>query len=112
MKIKFALLSLAGSIALAGCTVFMPTPPQMSSTDIGPNVQIVGTVEGESRSTNFLGFGPYGDHSLMAAIQDALSKRGGDALINVSIDQATTSFGPFYSVNRTMVMGTAVKYSK
>ena len=84
----------------------------MSSTEISPNVQVVGTVEGESRSTNVFGFGPFGDHSLRAALQDALSKRGGDALINVSIDQATTSFGPFYSVNRTMVMGTAVKFAK
>jgi len=112
MKMKFAFLSLAGMIALAGCTVYLPTPPGMSSTEVSPNVQIVGTVEGESQSSNVFGFGPFGDHSLRAALQDALSKRGGDALINVSIDQSSTSFGPFYRVNRTMVMGTAVKYMK
>jgi uncharacterized protein YbjQ (UPF0145 family) len=112
MKMKRIFLPLFSSVALAGCTIFVPTPPQMASTEIGPNVQVVGTVEGEARSSYVLGFGPYGENSLKAAIQDALSKRGGDALINVSIDQATTNFFGFYTVRRTMVMGTAVKFSR
>ena len=112
MKIKSVILSLSSLIGLAGCTIFMPTPPQMASTEISPNVQVVGTVEGEARSSYVLGFGPYGENSLKAAIQDALSKRGGDALINVSIDQATTNYLGFYTIRRTLVMGTAVKFSK
>lgn len=111
MKTKLILLA-CSSILVGGCTIFVPTPPQMSSTEIQNNVQVVGTVEGESRVSYVLGFGPFGDNSLKAAIQDALSKRGGDALINVSIDQASTSFFGVYSLVRTMVMGTAVKYSK
>ena len=112
MKIKLVSLALSALVALAGCTIFVPAPPQMASTEISPNVQVVGTVEGEARSSYVLGFGPYGENSLRAAIQDALSKRGGDALINVSIDQATTNFFGFYTVRRTLVMGTAVKFSK
>ena len=112
MKMKLVFMSLTGLIALAGCTIFMPAPPQMASTEISPNVQIVGTVEGEARSSYVFGFGPFGENSLRAAIQDALSKRGGDALINVSIDQATTNVFGVYTVRRTMVMGTAVKFPK
>lgn len=110
-RLNFVLL-ICSLVMLAGCTIFMPTPPHMSSTEIGPNVQVVGTVEGESRTTYILGFGPYGDNSLKAAIQDALSKRGGDALINVSIDQVTFEVLGFYTRRSTMVMGTAVKYPK
>lgn len=110
MKLKLLFLPLSSLLVLAGCTFYMPAPPQMSSTQISPDVEVVGTVEGEARSVTVMGFGPYGDNSLRSAIQDALSKRGGDALINVSVDQATTSFMFFYTARRTMVMGTAVRF--
>ena len=106
------ILSLSGLVALAGCTLFIPTPPHMAATEISPNVQVVGTVEGESRANYIMGFGPFGDNSLKSALQDALSKRGGDAVINVSVDSAITDFFGIFTIQRTMVMGTAVKYPK
>ena len=113
MKTKLVLLSLSGLLALAGCTFYVPVPAHMASTQVSPDVQVVGTVEGESRASYFLFFGPFGDSSLKAAIQDALSKRGGDAMINVSIDQSVTvNFFGWYRAYRTMIMGTSVKYPK
>lgn len=104
---------------LAGCTVFMPPPPHMASSEV-PTSEIIGTVDGQSRAYYILGMGPFGDNSLKAAIKDALSKRGGDTLTNVAVDQNIKFFGlgpslPFlnigFSVN-TKVYGTAVRYKK
>jgi hypothetical protein len=102
-----------------GCTVFVPPPPHMASTSI-PNSEIVGVVDGESRAYYVLGYGPFGDNSLKAAIKDALSKRGGDTLTNVAIDQSVTFFGagpslPQFNFGfsvKTKVYGTAVRYRK
>jgi len=72
-------------------------------------------VEGESRAHYVLGMGPTGDDSLKAAVADALAKRGGDTLINVTVDRAVTAFPPFgagswYRAVRTFVSGTAVRF--
>ena len=104
---------------LTGCTVFVPPPPHMAATSI-PNTEIVGVVDGESSAYYVFGMGPFGDNSLKAAIKDALSKRGGDALTNVAIDQSFKYFGagpslPAYNVGfsvKTKVYGTAVRYKK
>jgi len=104
---------------LTGCTVFVPPSPQMASTII-PNTTIVGVVDGESSAYYILGMGPFGDNSLKAAIKDALSKRGGDALTNVAIDQTFKYFGIGPSLPaanfgfsvKTKVYGTAVRYNK
>ena len=118
MQKKIGIIMLA-ALALAGCTVFVPTPPHMSSTAI-PGSEIVGVVEGESRAYYIFGIGPFGDNSLKAAIKDALSKRGGDTITNVAIDQVTTYFGagpalPQYNLGlsvRTKVYGTAIRYKR
>ena len=104
---------------ITGCTVFVPPPPHMASSAV-PNVEIVGTVDGESKASYLFGFGPFGDNSLKAAIKDALSKRGGDTLTNVALDQSCTYFGAgpsFPLLNfgfsvTTKVYGTAVRYKK
>ena len=116
-KPRSLLLSALG--LLTGCTVFVPPPPHMAATPI-PNAEVVGTVDGESRAYYILGMGPFGDNSLKAAIKDALSKRGGDAITNVAIDQSFTYFGagpslPMYNVGfsvKTKVYGTAMRYKK
>lgn len=115
-KVKIGVM-LATVSVIAGCTVFVPPPPHMASSSI-PNSEIVGTVDGESRAYYVMGFGPFGDNSLKAAIKDALSKRGGDALTNVAVDQSVTYFGAgpalaqynFGFSVKTKVYGTAVRY--
>lgn len=117
-KLKYIIM-LASAGLMTGCTVFVPPPPQMASSSI-PNSEAVGTVDGESRAYYVLGMGPFGDNSLKAAIKDSLSKRGGDALTNVAVDQVITYFGlgpslPMYNLGfsvKTKVFGTAVRYKK
>jgi len=56
---------------------------------------------------------PFGDGSFSKAVEDALSARGGDALINVTVTNSLYGFIPIYNVYTftcTSVSGIAVKY--
>lgn len=101
---------LVGAVFLVGCKTHVPH----SVSTGGPlmkNVSTIGRVEGESNAKYYLGglIGPIGDDSLAAAVKDALSKKGGDSLINMTVDRAVSRY-PFVMVVRTRVSGLAIRY--
>lgn len=77
-------------------------------------VEVLGRVEGQSRAHYILGYGPVGDDSLKAAVADALSQKGGDTLINITIDRSVTKFPPMiggiYTAVDTRISGTAIRF--
>jgi len=71
--------------------------------------EVLGEAEGSSTISWFLIFPLSLNAGYEAAIKDALSKSGGDALINVKSDVRTFSFLYLYREVRTVVHGTAIK---
>ena len=56
---------------------------------------------------------PFGNSNLEEAVNDALEKTGGDALINVTTSSSLYGFLPIYnvySITCTSVRGTAIKF--
>lgn len=56
---------------------------------------------------------PFGNSNLEEAVNDALEKTGGDALVNVTTSSSLYGFFPFYNVYSftcTSVRGTAIKF--
>lgn len=100
-------------LSFSGCTYYMPAA--VSSTSIGNQGEIpVKVVSGRSEASYFLFFGPFGDDSLLAALEDARSKGDGDTLANVFVDRKLFCF-PFCGVSiytsiETRITGTLVKY--
>jgi len=117
-KINFmsALMSLPLALMLlsfASCTYYMPVA--VSSTSIGNQGEIpVKVVSGSSEASYFLVFGPFGDDSLLAALEDARSKGDGDTLANVFVDRKVFCIPfcgfPLYTSVETRITGTLVKY--
>jgi len=99
-------------VPMIGCTYYLP--PSVSSTSLGPKEKPVMIKSGRSSSYYVLFFGPFGDNSLEAAINDAVGKNG-DTMINVFVDRKMIFFPfPYFSlftVNDTMVHGTIIKYT-
>ena len=104
--------------ALAGCTQYIPHSLSMGGIGMPP-VEVIGNVEGISRERRIyllmLPISKTGDYSLKSAVADALSKRGGDTLLNVTRDDAITRY-PFLIINiidrKTVLTGTAVRFKK
>jgi len=98
-------------ISLSACKTQIPYQVSVGGPLI-QKVKIIGRVEGESKARYFLGglIGPIGDDSLKVAMADALSKKGGDTLINVTVDREIFTFLGFMKEIRTRVTGIAVKY--
>lgn len=100
-------------ISVSGCTHYMPAA--VSSTSIGNHGEIpVKVVSGSSSANSFLFFGPFGDASLQAALEDARSQGDGDTIANVFVDRILFCFPacflPIYSSVETRITGTLVKY--
>lgn len=75
----------------------------------------IGRAEGESCRMLLLGVLPGGNGTMPAAVDDALAKAGGDALINVSVSTSLYGFIPIYNVfsySCTNVKGIAIKFDK
>lgn len=111
LSAAYGLLAALGLTAV-GCTTHIPHSASMGApVDVG-NVKNIGRVEGESSAQWFLMFGPTGDDSLKAAVADALSKKGGDALVNMTVDRSVTAFPhmsyPLFLKVKTTVTGTAI----
>lgn len=97
----------------SGCTHYMPTA--VSSTSIGNQGEIpVKVVTGSSSASSFLFFGPFGDASMQAALEDARRYGDGDTLANVFVDRVLFCFPacfiPIYTSIETRITGTLVKY--
>ena len=72
----------------------------------------LGPVEGESCRFFLLNVLPWGDGTMSTAVDNALSKVGGDALLNVTVSNSLYGFIPIYNVlsyTCTEVKGIAVK---
>lgn len=104
------LLTLFGA---SGCTYYMPAA--VSSSSVGNKGEIpVKVVSGLSRASYFLFFGPFGDDSLQAALEDARHGGNGDTLANVFVDRKLFCVPlcefPLYKSVETKITGTLVKY--
>lgn len=105
--------ALLAMLYASGCTHYMPAA--VSSTSIGGQGEVpVKVVTGRSKASYFLAFGPFGDDSLLAALEDARGKGDGDTLANVFVDRKLfcvphCGFSLYTSVE-TEVTGTLVKY--
>lgn len=75
-------------VAMAGCVHL--EPGTASTTSIGPNEIPVKVVTGRSHGVYFLGFGPFYDGTLKAAVEDAKKKAPADSIVNVFVDRRTT----------------------
>jgi len=73
----------------------------------------LGSTEGKACRHFILAIIPFGNSSFEKAIDKALEKTGGDALINVSTTSSLYGFIPIYnaySFTCTTVQGTAIKF--
>ena len=75
----------------------------------------LGPVQGEACRFFLLGVAPWGDATLSTAVDNALTKVEGDALINVTVSNSLYGFVPIYNVfayTCTDVKGIAIKFEK
>lgn len=114
-RLLMSLVVVLAAGSMVGCTKYLPHSVGMGGP-VDAGATAIGRVDGRSNAYYFLGFGPFGDDSLKAATADALSKKGGDAVVNVTVDRALIAFPhpsyPLYLNVTTEVSGTAVKLKK
>ncbi|GFO65279.1 TRL-like family protein [Geomonas paludis] len=113
------LLLLAGGLLLGGCTsvgsVGMVTKSMADPGSLLKNAQSfkeLGPVEGEACRFFILAMVPFGDSTFSSAVDEALIKSGGDALLNVTVSSSLYGFIPiynFFSYTCTNVKGIAIK---
>ncbi len=73
----------------------------------------IGRAEGEACRYLVLAIIPWGDSAFSTAVDDALKKSGGDALINVAVSSSLDGYIAIYNVvgyTCTAVKGTAIKF--
>lgn len=73
----------------------------------------IGPIKGEACRYILLGIIPWGDSTVTKAVNDALVKSKGDALLNLSVTSSLYTFIPIYNVfcyTCTSVEGIAVKF--
>lgn len=79
----------------------------------GRSFQDLGPAEGSACRHFVLAIIPWGNSTFSAAVDDALQKNGGDALLNVTVTSSLYGFIPIYNVYTytcTEVKGVAVKF--
>lgn len=79
----------------------------------GHSVKDLGPAEGQACRFFILAVIPWGNSDIQAAVDKALAKTGGDALVNVSTSTSLYGFVPIYNVlsfTCTTVKGIAVKF--
>ncbi|MBK8378652.1 MAG: hypothetical protein IPL14_12095 [Nitrospira sp.] len=117
---RWSTLALMSCVILTGCSstgnlgiVTKPSADNAERLRSGVKFEELGPVEGSSCRHFVLAVIPFGDGSFSKAVEDALSSRGGDALINVTVTNSLYGFIPIYNVYTftcTSVSGIAVKY--
>ncbi len=108
------------SIFLAGCSssgtlgvVIKSTAENAALLKSGRAFQELGPVEGQACRYFLLAIIPWGEGDFAKAVGDALAQKGGDALLNVSVETSLYGFVPIYNVfsfTCTTVKGIAVKF--
>jgi len=104
-----AIISLTVSVSscmTAPVTVTSSTTPLIDKA-IGVNH---GRVQGTNRTWSLFGLWMFKRPDIDKAIQDALAKKGGDALINVSCYEKTAWF-LFFSLHWVVIEGDAVSFA-
>ncbi len=75
----------------------------------------MGPIKGEACRYILLGIIPWGDSTVTTAVNEALAKSGGDALINLSVTSSLYTFIPIYNIfcyTCTSVEGIAIKFER
>ena len=117
---RFISLLIIGMFALAGCSttgnlgiVSKSTADPSSLLTANTAFKEIGPAEGQACRHFILAVIPFGHSDVAEAVDNALEKTGGDALINVSTESSLYGFLPIYNVysfTRTTVRGTAVEF--
>lgn len=100
---------------LSGCTHYSAWQAAPSNAPLNPpSYKVVGRAQGEACRTLLFYFIPLGTSTnrYQAAIDDALSKSGGDAIIELTTDMSITHGYPLFARVCTHVNGLAVKRAK
>jgi hypothetical protein len=107
---------------LAGCSsagnlgfVMRSSADPIAVLKSGTNFEELGFAEGKACRHFVLAIIPWGDSDFQTAVDDALAKSGGDALVNVTTASSLYGFIPIYNVYSftcTRVKGTAIKFIK
>lgn len=118
MKVKLLLLLLV--LLLAGCSSTGSLGMVVKSTaDPGAllknqtTFKEIGPTQGEACRFFVLAIVPFGQSDVAKAVDDALTRSGGDALLNVAVSSSLYSFIPLYNIftyTCTNVRGIAVKF--
>jgi len=75
----------------------------------------IGPADGEACRFFILAVLPFGSSDVAAAVDEALLKSGGDALLNVSVSSSLYGFIPIYNIfsyTCTNVKGIAIKFEE
>jgi hypothetical protein len=106
-------------ILLTGCSstgnlgvVVRSSADPISILRTGNNFQDLGFTEGQACRHFFLAIIPWGNSDFQKAVDIALERTGGDALVNVTTESSLYGFIPIYNVYSftcTTVKGTAIK---
>ncbi|HXY55502.1 MAG TPA: hypothetical protein VEM40_12610 [Nitrospirota bacterium] len=81
----------------------------------GQSYKELGPTEGEACRYFLLAIVPWGDATFSKAVDNALAKSGGDALVNVTVTNSLYGFIPiynFFSYTCTEVKGIAIQLEK
>ena len=118
MRLKLP-IGLLGLVVLAGCTsvgslgvIAKSSADPLALLGKGHTVKDLGPTEGQACRYFALAVIPWGNSDIQTAVDRALDKSGGDALVNVSTATSLYGFVPIYNVfsfTCTTVKGTAVK---
>jgi len=110
----------ACAIVLAGCSssgtlgiVTKSSADPASLLRSGRAFKELGPVQGEACRHFLIAVIPWGESDVARAVDRALVERGGDALLNVTVESSLYGFIPIYNVYSytcTKVQGIAVKF--
>ncbi len=116
IAVMFAAVLLSGctSVGSVGLVTKSTGDPGAVLRNAQPYTEL-GPVQGETCRFFLLAVAPWGDANFSTAVDNALAKVGGDALINVTISNSLYGFIPIYnlfSYTCTNVSGIAIKFEK
>jgi hypothetical protein len=116
----FLCVLVASALCLAGCSstgtlgiVTRSAADPASLLKSGRTFQELGPVEGQACRHFVLAIIPWGEADFAKAVEKALVEKGGDALLNVSVETSLYGFVPIYNVYSftcTTVKGVAIKF--
>ncbi|WP_447986835.1 hypothetical protein [Nitrospira sp. Nam74] len=119
---RYAPSIFTAAFLLGGCTsvgnLGIVTKPSANNVGLlrnGTSFQELGTVEATVCRHFIVAVIPFGNSTFSKAVEKALSERGGDALINVTVSTSLYGFIPIYNVYSftcTTVNGVAVKFAE